>query len=305
MLRNKAREFKAGVRLSPYEQWLNVSLLARLQLCLHICLYSHGKQAGGSSPPPHGPSPAGFSDQPAAQIWGLNPAWSGPQLSSDQSFLISVCRPGWPRLKADSQPAATRPVGRVGCMRRRMPPRSTTARRIGRGTVSVQRLLGFFGVFFCFCFFLALYLLPNSGIRDEHEVLVRSHASVMTGLWFFPQCSCLMPRGWCWSLWGAGGPWLQRSGVTSTWLSRGLHSEPWLGPVAIVAVCFAFLSSPDGSYTEEQSQESEVKVLATDFDDEFDDEEPLPAIGTCKALYTFEGNTDCLRPSSFCGQTFF
>lgn len=47
--------------------------------------------------------------------------------------------------------------------------------------------------------------------------------------------------------------------------------------------------SPDGSYTEEQSQESELKVLATDFDDEFDDEEPLPAIGTCKTLYTFEG----------------
>lgn len=78
----------------------------------------------------------------------------------------------------------------------------------------------------------------------------------------------------------------------------GAALEPSLGSVAIVAVCFAFLSSPDGSYTEEQSQESEVKVLATDFDDEFDDEEPLPAIGTCKALYTFEGNTDCLRPSS-------
>ncbi|XP_057575826.1 formin-binding protein 1 isoform X10 [Hippopotamus amphibius kiboko] len=51
-------------------------------------------------------------------------------------------------------------------------------------------------------------------------------------------------------------------------------------------------SSPDGSYTEEQSQESEVKVLATDFDDEFEDEEPLPAIGTCKALYTFEGQNE-------------
>ncbi|XP_063491912.1 formin-binding protein 1 isoform X24 [Symphalangus syndactylus] len=51
-------------------------------------------------------------------------------------------------------------------------------------------------------------------------------------------------------------------------------------------------SSPDGSYTEEQSQESEVKVLATDFDDEFDDEEPLAAIGTCKALYTFEGQNE-------------
>ncbi|XP_046307265.1 formin-binding protein 1 isoform X11 [Marmota monax] len=51
-------------------------------------------------------------------------------------------------------------------------------------------------------------------------------------------------------------------------------------------------SSPDGSYTEERSQENEVKVLATDFDDEFDDEEPLPAIGTCKALYTFEGQNE-------------
>ncbi|XP_024417817.3 formin-binding protein 1 isoform X15 [Desmodus rotundus] len=51
-------------------------------------------------------------------------------------------------------------------------------------------------------------------------------------------------------------------------------------------------SSPDGSYTEEQSQESEVKVPAMDFDDEFDDEEPLPAIGTCKALYTFDGQNE-------------
>lgn len=73
--------------------------------------------------------------------------------------------------------------------------------------------------------------------------------------------------------------------------ASGDDSAPSLGSVAIVAVRFAFLSSPDGSYTEEQSQESEVKVLATDFDDEFDDEEPLPAIGTCKALYTFDGNT--------------
>uniref|UniRef100_A0A8C0VS07 Formin binding protein 1 n=1 Tax=Cyanistes caeruleus TaxID=156563 RepID=A0A8C0VS07_CYACU len=55
---------------------------------------------------------------------------------------------------------------------------------------------------------------------------------------------------------------------------------------------FPLLSSPDGSYTEEQSQETEMKVPATDFDDEFDDEEPLPTIGTCKALYTFEGQNE-------------
>ncbi|XP_053138453.1 formin-binding protein 1 isoform X14 [Hemicordylus capensis] len=51
-------------------------------------------------------------------------------------------------------------------------------------------------------------------------------------------------------------------------------------------------SSPDGSYTEEPSQESELKAPPPDFDDEFDDEEPLPTIGTCKALYTFEGQNE-------------
>ncbi|KAM4661810.1 formin-binding protein 1 isoform 7-T7 [Discoglossus pictus] len=48
-------------------------------------------------------------------------------------------------------------------------------------------------------------------------------------------------------------------------------------------------SSPDGSYTEDQSQETEVKLTPTEFDDDFDDEEPLPTIGTCKALYPFDG----------------
>ncbi|EPY83325.1 formin-binding protein 1-like protein [Camelus ferus] len=94
------------------------------------------------------------------------------------------------------------------------------------------------------------------------------------------------PRG------GLRCPWLQRprGGKRRALAGAGLESS--LESVAIVAVCFPFLSSPDGSYTEEQSQESEVKVLATDFDDEFDDEEPLPAIGTCKALYTFEGQNE-------------
>ncbi|XP_059266538.1 formin-binding protein 1 isoform X12 [Mustela nigripes] len=61
---------------------------------------------------------------------------------------------------------------------------------------------------------------------------------------------------------------------------------------ATVNSCAQDRESPDGSYTEEQSQEGEGKVLATDFDDEFDEEEPLPAIGTCKALYTFEGQNE-------------
>ncbi|XP_039362994.1 formin-binding protein 1 isoform X2 [Mauremys reevesii] len=56
--------------------------------------------------------------------------------------------------------------------------------------------------------------------------------------------------------------------------------------------CAQDRESPDGSYTEEPSQESEMKVPVTEFDDEFDDEEPLPTIGTCKALYTFEGQNE-------------
>ncbi|XP_029299959.1 formin-binding protein 1 homolog isoform X9 [Cottoperca gobio] len=61
------------------------------------------------------------------------------------------------------------------------------------------------------------------------------------------------------------------------------------------------LSSPDGSYTEEQNSETQVKAninplpptsSTPDFDDEFDDEETLPTIGTCKALYPFEGHNE-------------
>ncbi|MGH0130420.1 UNVERIFIED_CONTAM: hypothetical protein FKN15_042783 [Acipenser sinensis] len=52
--------------------------------------------------------------------------------------------------------------------------------------------------------------------------------------------------------------------------------------------CAQDRESPDGSYTEEQSSESQIKVPTTDFDDEFDDEEPLPTIGNCKALYPFD-----------------
>ncbi|XP_057217227.1 formin-binding protein 1 isoform X5 [Triplophysa rosa] len=54
-------------------------------------------------------------------------------------------------------------------------------------------------------------------------------------------------------------------------------------------------SSPDGSYTEEQSTEvqSKVQTEPPEFD-EFDDadEDMLPTIGTCKALYPFEGSNE-------------
>uniref|UniRef100_A0A673NMC0 Formin-binding protein 1-like n=1 Tax=Sinocyclocheilus rhinocerous TaxID=307959 RepID=A0A673NMC0_9TELE len=54
-----------------------------------------------------------------------------------------------------------------------------------------------------------------------------------------------------------------------------------------------FEVSPDGSYTEEPSSEVQSKVQpeTAESGDEFDDadEEMLPTIGTCKALYPFEG----------------
>ncbi|KAM7392574.1 hypothetical protein PAMA_007609 [Pampus argenteus] len=68
--------------------------------------------------------------------------------------------------------------------------------------------------------------------------------------------------------------------------------------------CAQDRESPDGSYTEEQNSETQVKVntepvpntnpssTTPEFDDEFDDEETLPTIGTCKALYPFEGHNE-------------
>uniref|UniRef100_A0A8C6STX3 Formin binding protein 1b n=1 Tax=Neogobius melanostomus TaxID=47308 RepID=A0A8C6STX3_9GOBI len=64
--------------------------------------------------------------------------------------------------------------------------------------------------------------------------------------------------------------------------------------------CAQDRESPDGSYTEEQNSETQVKASINpnptsstpDDDDEFDDEETLPTIGTCKALYPFEGKNE-------------
>ncbi|XP_063344944.1 formin-binding protein 1a isoform X2 [Pelmatolapia mariae] len=50
--------------------------------------------------------------------------------------------------------------------------------------------------------------------------------------------------------------------------------------------------SPDGSYTEDHSAELHFKSRSSEFDDDFDDEEPLPSIGTCKSLYPFQGQNE-------------
>lgn len=61
--------------------------------------------------------------------------------------------------------------------------------------------------------------------------------------------------------------------------------------------------SPEGSYTDDTSQEHHTPHHRRsgppqpgnpnpdphEFDDEFDDDDPLPVIGHCKALYSFDG----------------
>ncbi|XP_048833161.1 formin-binding protein 1-like isoform X1 [Brienomyrus brachyistius] len=52
--------------------------------------------------------------------------------------------------------------------------------------------------------------------------------------------------------------------------------------------------SPEGSYTDDSNQEhrSPPQPDLHEFDDEFDDDDPLPAIGHCKALYAFDGQNE-------------
>ncbi|XP_072555846.1 formin-binding protein 1-like isoform X2 [Paramormyrops kingsleyae] len=52
--------------------------------------------------------------------------------------------------------------------------------------------------------------------------------------------------------------------------------------------------SPEGSYTDDPNQEhrSPPQPDVHEFDDEFDDDDPLPAIGHCKALYAFDGQNE-------------
>uniref|UniRef100_A0A8C9TL84 Formin-binding protein 1-like n=1 Tax=Scleropages formosus TaxID=113540 RepID=A0A8C9TL84_SCLFO len=52
--------------------------------------------------------------------------------------------------------------------------------------------------------------------------------------------------------------------------------------------------SPEGSYTDDPSQEHRgpPQPDTHEFDDEFDDDDPLPAIGHCKALYAFDGQNE-------------
>ncbi|XP_027022330.1 formin-binding protein 1-like isoform X2 [Tachysurus fulvidraco] len=52
--------------------------------------------------------------------------------------------------------------------------------------------------------------------------------------------------------------------------------------------------SPEGSYTDDPNQEHRAPPQPDqhDFDDEFEDDDPLPAVGHCKALYSFDGSNE-------------
>ncbi|XP_037553860.1 formin-binding protein 1-like [Nematolebias whitei] len=63
--------------------------------------------------------------------------------------------------------------------------------------------------------------------------------------------------------------------------------------------------SPEGSYTDDTSQEHHTPLHhpspahsghpnhdPQEFDDEFDDDDPLPVIGHCKAMYSFDGKDE-------------
>ncbi|XP_054836063.1 formin-binding protein 1-like isoform X1 [Eublepharis macularius] len=54
--------------------------------------------------------------------------------------------------------------------------------------------------------------------------------------------------------------------------------------------------SPEGSYTDDANQEvrspPQQHSHHNEFDDEFEDDDPLPAIGHCKAMYPFDGHNE-------------
>lgn len=216
-----------------------------------------------------------------------------PGFEKCPSRVSCVClsgRAGWPRWRGGCRRGRSSRGARAGCTRHRTRQQWTAVPRTERGTVSVQagaahtltcpippQKPAFLTLMGCVTgerarAFLQLLMVKNEG---SHFSVVPVHAScgfqgssAITELLQLDFSPCPKPGG----------------RVALSAAEVGCYS----------CCVFPLLSSPDGSYTEEQSQETEMKIPATDFDDEFDDEEPLPTIGTCKALYTFEGITQTL-----------
>ncbi|XP_077571776.1 formin-binding protein 1-like [Stigmatopora nigra] len=84
------------------------------------------------------------------------------------------------------------------------------------------------------------------------------------------------------------------------WLAEARHAlSAACPPSSRFATSPDSRESPDGSYAEEREGEVRFsKSRSSDFDDDdaaaddFEDEEPLPSIGTCKSLYPFQGQNE-------------
>ncbi|KAL1765971.1 formin-binding protein 1-like isoform X3 [Sigmodon hispidus] len=68
--------------------------------------------------------------------------------------------------------------------------------------------------------------------------------------------------------------------------------------------------SPEGSYTDDANQEvhgpQQQHGNHSEFDDEFEDDAPLPATGHCKAIYPFDGhNKGNLAMKGYCMYVLF
>lgn len=180
---------EASVFLPHYEQWPNMFACTSPTLPLSTFIQSRHTNWRLC---PHGvllQSASMTSEQPRFGAWSLH----GQALSWAQTMLscllfAGLAGRGWRQTPSTQRtgPSAER---HVRCAE---PP---SHQQLCTGSGEVQYLYGA-------CFLLTLYFLVNSGIGDEHKVLVRSQASGMIGLWYFPWCRCLSPRGWCLSPWG-------------------------------------------------------------------------------------------------------
>uniref|UniRef100_A0A8D3DHI2 Formin-binding protein 1-like n=1 Tax=Scophthalmus maximus TaxID=52904 RepID=A0A8D3DHI2_SCOMX len=66
----------------------------------------------------------------------------------------------------------------------------------------------------------------------------------------------------------------------------------YLSVSTCLSLCTCLPLSPDGSYTEDHNAELHFKSRSSEFDEDFDDEEPLPSIASCKSLYPFQGQNE-------------
>uniref|UniRef100_A0A096MFW3 Thyroid hormone receptor interactor 10a n=1 Tax=Poecilia formosa TaxID=48698 RepID=A0A096MFW3_POEFO len=84
--------------------------------------------------------------------------------------------------------------------------------------------------------------------------------------------------------------WLSEAGVRGDTLRYRAHSFNNNGAHEVLRDAFkAKLSSPDGAHSDESTPDPSQAIYA-EFDDDFEDEEPVAPIGKCTAMYNFPGS---------------